>query len=120
MREYSKAYRAKNKDILTEKRKLRKLALPDHTFKLDKNRQLKCDHGITLEMYNQMLSHQDNRCAICGIQADAIKTALAVDHNHTTGQIRGLLCMKCNRGIGYLKDSIETLEKAKLYLESYE
>ena len=47
------------------------------------------------------------------------KTGLAIDHNHSTGQIRGLLCSLCNFGIGYLKDSPDLLRKAAQYLDDY-
>jgi hypothetical protein len=67
--------------------------------------------GITLQEYQKLLNDQNNSCAICGRQVK-----LTVDHDHQTLAIRGLLCSNCNRGIGYLQDSIEILEKAAIYL----
>lgn len=58
---------------------------------------------------------QDNKCSIC--RAELIKDYL--DHNHKTGQLRGLLCNKCNLGIGYFNDKPELLEKAVEYLKSW-
>jgi hypothetical protein len=60
-------------------------------------------------------------CKLCGVHQSDLKVSLAVDHNHNTGKIRGLLCMTCNRALGLFKDSPELLEKAKQYiLESKE
>lgn len=73
---------------------------------------------MTEEQYADLLQQQDHKCAICGLAAGASKQRLAVDHNHATGQVRGLLCRRCNLGIGQLKDSVELLRKAIDYLES--
>ena len=70
--------------------------------------------------YVKMLEEQQSVCAICG-QLDIVKgkqVALSVDHCHTTGNIRGLLCGNCNRAIGLLKDSPELLMKAIKYLQN--
>jgi hypothetical protein len=64
-----------------------------------------------------MLIAQKGCCAICGIDKPTGKWKIfAVDHNHKTGQVRELLCNECNRGIGYLKDSAELLQKAVDYI----
>lgn len=81
-----------------------------------KNYALKTEYGITLEFYNALLAKQGNKCAICSKTQVELKRKLAVDHCHETGKIRGLLCDTCNRGIGYLKDSISVLETAIAYL----
>lgn len=60
-------------------------------------------------------SIHDEVCAICG--AEPSTRALAIDHCHDSGKIRGLLCTRCNIGLGYFKDSIENLTKAIEYLE---
>lgn len=73
--------------------------------------------GITQEQYQQLVNTQRGLCAICG---GVGSKALAIDHNHTTGQLRGLLCGKCNRGIGYLNDDKILLQKAIDYLNKYE
>lgn len=70
--------------------------------------------NLTPEQYAEMLAYQNGLCAICNNPPE--KQRLAVDHDHETGQIRGLLCRGCNLGIGYLKDNILTLESAILYL----
>lgn len=79
--------------------------------------------GIDSEEYGRMLKSQDNCCAICKIHIDCYtknsqnNKVFAVDHDHLTGKIRGLLCCRCNRGLGYFKDKIEFLENAISYLK---
>lgn len=77
-------------------------------------------YGLTVEEYDTLLQKQEGLCAICGRpetrQMRGIKTALVVDHNHQTGQVRGLLCHACNVGIGLLHDDIKLLQKALNYL----
>lgn len=76
--------------------------------------------NMTYDKYLQMLEDQNNSCALCGRHKDSFKKQLSVDHNHSTGAVRGLLCASCNGGIGKLNDSIEMLEKAIKYLKNYE
>jgi len=63
-----------------------------------------------------MLEEQNYRCAICNNEDEVEGRRLAIDHCHTTGVVRGLLCGKCNRGIGLFYDSQELLERAINYL----
>lgn len=78
-------------------------------------------YSITVQDYNEMYEYQNGKCKICEKGTDTMgrKKHLCVDHNHGTGQIRGLLCDKCNRAIGLLGDSINTLKKAVSYLEEH-
>lgn len=64
-----------------------------------------------------MFAEQNGCCAICGDHQSNQARSMAVDHCHETGRVRGLLCMKCNTGIGKLGDSPELLRKAIAYLE---
>lgn len=79
--------------------------------------------GMTIEQYKQMLHDQADVCAICQCKESAKASnqstikQLAVDHDHKTGAIRGLLCMNCNKGLGAFSDSIARLEAAVLYLK---
>lgn len=73
--------------------------------------------GLTKEIYTQLLNKYNNKCAIC--EKAPIKKALAVDHCHETGKIRGLLCDNCNRAIGYLKDDHNLINKAASYVAEY-
>jgi hypothetical protein len=81
-----------------------------------KNTVLKSTYNITLEEYNKLLYKQNNCCNICGINQNMLNKRLFVDHNHLTNEIRGLLCPKCNTGIGQFNDSIDLLNKAIDYL----
>ena len=82
-------------------------------YRADKN--LRHKFGITLEDYDSMLAQQGGKCAICKSEEPKGKR-FSVDHNHKTGEVRGLLCNPCNVAIGLLKDSPDVLESAKEYL----
>lgn len=73
---------------------------------------LKKRYSLTLEQWNVMFSEQLGRCRICDIHQNDLKMELAVDHDHTSGRIRGLLCVRCNRAIGLLEDRVDLLQKA--------
>ena len=85
---------------------------------------LKWLYNITQEQYDQLLESQNGLCAICYKPPGARR--LAVDHDHdccpgkkSCGQcIRGLLCGRCNIGLGYFQDNIETLIQALMYLDT--
>jgi hypothetical protein len=77
-------------------------------------------YKITLDEYQILYKKQNGVCAICSKTTNGRgkeNNTLAVDHNHQTGKIRGLLCTNCNTGIGNLRDSVELLTKAIKYLE---
>ena len=73
-------------------------------------------HGITVEDYNRMFDSQDGCCAICGKHQIELDHRMYVDHDHYTGEIRGLLCRNCNLAIGLLNDDELLLTKAISYL----
>lgn len=78
---------------------------------------LKHLYGITLENYERLYNRQEGHCAICDKWFPQFgKKGLGVDHDHTTGKIRGLLCNRCNMGIGCLADNIEILLRAIAYI----
>ena len=83
-----------------------------------RTKRIKKVFGITFDDYNRMLKSQNNRCAICNSTATGNRRHknLNVDHCHTTGKVRGLLCHGCNSGIGSMKDDVELLDKAIAYL----
>lgn len=99
-KERSKRYRANNPITY-------KLAITNAT--------LKSKYGISLAEYNTMLENQNYKCLVCG--DSPIYQRLHVDHNHTTGKIRGLLCQPCNVSIGKMKESPELLRKLADYVE---
>lgn len=68
-----------------------------------------------------MLEGQNHVCAICSRPETRGKTKyLSVDHCHTTGKVRGLLCAKCNTVLGYMNDNPDYLTKAMEYLKKHE
>ena len=81
-------------------------------------------YGLTLEQYEAMVEYQDHKCKICGIpetenslDKNGNPKRLSIDHDHETGQIRGLLCNPCNTALGSFRDNVESLQRAILYLE---
>ena len=75
---------------------------------------LKRQYSITEELYAKIAAKQDNRCAICNCHQHY--QHLAVDHDHKTGMVRGLLCTNCNRGLGRFFDSPVRLSAASAYI----
>lgn len=101
-----------------KRRKARKEKDPiGHEEKM-KNAALKKHYGITLEFYEKLYEKQEGKCAICGVKETILNRKLAVDHDHDTGKIRGLLCTNCNSILGYADDNIIILEKVIKYLGS--
>ncbi len=101
---YQREYRAKNRQLYRDMERQRKF-------------------GLTPEEYGKMLLAQGNKCAICGNEETATRLdktkSLAVDHDHKTGKVRGLLCCECNQGLGKFRDSREMLLSAARYLEQH-
>jgi Recombination endonuclease VII len=82
---------------------------------------LKRSFGISLKQYNEMSESQNHICAICHCPENCYRNSvLSVDHDHKTGEIRGLLCSSCNRALGLLKDNITNLINAIKYLKKNE
>jgi nitrate/TMAO reductase-like tetraheme cytochrome c subunit len=79
---------------------------------------LKNRFGLSLEDYDQMLESQNGQCKICGTDTPGNKGRFVVDHNHVTGEVRGLLCWSCNVGIGHLQDNPSILLSAFNYLST--
>lgn len=73
-------------------------------------------YGINLDQYEAMLSRQGGKCAICRLAPLPGKRSLAVDHCHATGLVRGLLCHKCNVGLGCFRDDVDLFLTAVSYL----
>jgi hypothetical protein len=91
----------------------------------ESGRKLKERYNITPEKYEEMLTFQSKRCAICGNEETARHNRsnevqkLAVDHCHVTGKVRGLLCQDCNRGIAKFHDDPFRLTNAIKYLKHH-
>lgn len=86
---------------------------------------LQYNFNLTISDYNQILFLQDNKCAICLKEEIIIDNRtnkvkrLAVDHNHTTGKVRGLLCGNCNVGLGKFKEDLFNLQSAYKYISRF-
>lgn len=110
-REYDKSYRQENSD------RIKTLKKRQYDYSKYRQNLLKRKYNITLDDYNKMLLEQDGKCWTCSIKAEEQKNkVLVVDHNHLTGEVRGLLCSNCNSAIGLLKESQEIIEKVSKYL----
>ncbi len=83
---------------------------------------MKRRYGISLESYEEMFRAQDGRCAACKQRETAKQKGrimlLGVDHDHTTGKIRGLLCNRCNRVLGLFRDNPDVIKRALDYVRS--
>ena len=79
------------------------------------NSHLKEAYGITIQDYDRILASQGGKCAIC--KGGTSKRHFAVDHNHKNGQIRGLLCARCNTGLARFMDNITNLRRAVRYMK---
>jgi hypothetical protein len=108
------AWREKHKDKYNEN--MRKLRASDKN--MFKNIDLKRTYGITLEDYTKMLVEQGHTCKICKKPNPSTKRTFAVDHDHLTGKIRGLLCYGCNRAMHVL-DTQDLLNAAIAYKNSH-
>jgi len=111
-REYDKRYYAKNKEKLAQQA----LEWQRNNPEKRKKYRLKYRFGISLEEYDRLFEKQNGVCAICGEPANR-RGSLDVDHDHDTGEIRGLLCWNCNTGIGKFKENAALLKRAAKYLE---
>jgi ERCC4-type nuclease len=122
-----KQYQKDNREEINEKAKLYKIQWcidnKEEIKEYNKNRKneqkkrfLIKKYGITQEQYNELYNKQEGKCAICKKHQSELKQALGVDHNHKTGKIRGLLCSKCNRGLGYFNDNKDIVNSAGNYL----
>ncbi len=124
------------KQSLNESTKKWRLANPDKIKEIRKRtdskrkiirreKELQKNFGITSDQYLKMAAEQGDVCAICLTPETLLGKGgeirpLCVDHCHTTGQVRGLLCANCNLALGHFKDQQERLRSAMEYLNKYE
>jgi len=123
-RKYRRQWYAKNKKRIREvgrKSQAQRWAKhPEHMKRLRRNRRLGDCFGISLAEYNRLLFLQGGKCLICETEKPGgCKTYMSVDHNHTTGKVRGILCGNCNTILGIAHDNPERLRKAADYLEEH-
>jgi hypothetical protein len=142
-KQYNQTYDTKHPNRRKELRKILKEENPDYFSKVDKeywsrkkqenpeavynlrrDRSYKNKYGISLQDYENILKEQDEVCAICSKENSIVKGTLKknllhVDHNHQTGQVRGLLCNNCNLILGMVNDDIEHLKSLISYLNKH-
>lgn len=115
---FKKWYYSRPKDERNSYIKKLKETDPKKLYNYHKNWSLNKLYNIDLEDYNRMFTEQEGCCGICKRHQSEFKTALCVDHCHTTGKVRELLCDNCNTAIGKL-GSIEALEEAINYFKKH-
>lgn len=110
-REVNRKWKAANREKVraSNKRSHDKKGVAYH-----RDRHLRLRYRITLAEQTDLLAAQSGACAICRRSFDDLR--ICVDHDHTTGAVRGLLCDRCNRGLGALQDSPRLLLAAARYL----
>lgn len=127
-RERSGLYRKQWRDSMTPEQKAAYLETRRARRKADPTKhrctEMQRIYGITFEQYEEMWERQGRACALCTTPlvlaggAGQKRSGIAnVDHCHATGKVRGLLCHKCNRGLGLFKDNPAVLVKASAYLK---
>ena len=98
--------------LTTEEKRKRRKNNPCNNFEWRQKDRLKRRFGLTVEQYNAMLEEQDNMCKICGEEMNPPQ----IDHDHTTGKGRYLLCRPCNTSLGLLKEDTKTLNNMISYI----
>lgn len=83
-----------------------------------KNTIIKNKYNLTLTNYNEMVIAQNDKCYICNSHNN--NKPLVIDHDHTNGKVRKLLCHNCNVALGFVRDNKDTLNKMISYLEQFE
>ncbi len=109
------------KAIITPERreKYNKKSLERAHSKRGKNNLLKRLYGISIDMWQDMFDSQKGRCAICDRHQAELNKSLGVDHCHSTGKVRSLLCDACNRALGMLKEDKTILNRMISYIDEH-
>ena len=125
-KEYNKQYYFKNKDKHVEYRFKRKDKIKEYNKEYNlKNKEKKKEYALiknynlTIDEYNKMFTDQKGCCKICDRHQNELSKRLGVDHNHTTGKIRGLLCDSCNTNIGKFNEDTRILNKMIEYIKEH-
>lgn len=84
-----------------------------------RDRRFRLRYGMSRAIFEEMLAEQGHQCAICHTKDPGRLKIFAVDHNHVTNAIRGLLCERCNRALGLFRDDPEVLRQGAAYLEQH-
>ena len=120
-RAYTKEYYQLNKDrILSYQRDHNRKTGYASIKKYLRKYRLKQKYGLSLEEYDTMLLEQNGCCAICGTDTPGGNGRFHVDHCHSSNRVRGLLCARCNIGLGFFRDNTVVLARAIEYLASFD
>jgi hypothetical protein len=114
---YSRAHYHKNREKRMAQQNAWRAANPERARTYNREARLKSSYGLTPERFEALLSSQGSCCAICETDTPGGRGTWKVDHCHTSGKVRGLLCNGCNVGLGYFKDDTNALKRATSYLE---
>ena len=98
------------------RQKYNKVNMKEYHKQYSKQYHLLTKYNLTIEAYDFILHQQNYKCAVCNTHISKLTTPMNVDHDHTTGKVRGLLCGPCNRGIGQLRDDYVIVQAAADYL----
>ncbi len=109
---------APRRDFLVEIAPPRPIGLGDGLGYTSDPARIERRYGLSASDYDALLAAQEGCCAICHRHAELLGRPLAVDHDHETGRVRGLLCDDCNLGLGKFADRIALLEDAVAYLQN--
>lgn len=98
--------------------KYTKTVIPLEIARIRRRTSLIKSYGLTNDEFDSMLKKQHHKCAICGTK-DWGRLSPSIDHDHTTGKVRALLCNRCNRTLGLAGDSTQLLNKMIKYLKKH-
>lgn len=115
-RERSRQWYLANKERHAARRAEWDAANPEKRIKADRKAHLRKKYNLSLDQFDNMVLAQGGVCAICGNTCE-LHTNLSVDHCHESGVVRGLLCARCNKGLGHFMDDPDILKAAISYLE---
>ena len=128
--EYQRQWKAENREHYLESLKDWRRRNPDYeknrgrvrTRESRRKEWLKAKYGLTVQQYLEMAEAQGQKCPLCErvcAKSESRESGLHVDHDHVTGEIRGLLCGQCNKVLGKLGDSLEGVERFAARVRSY-
>ncbi len=125
-REYKRIYYARNPEKIKARVRRWRNENPEKLAALNKRRKpsdrewcLKKKYGLSLEQWNALFAMQGWVCAACGADKPGSKSGWHTDHCHSSGMVRGILCVHCNVGIGKAKDNTTTMRKWIAYVERH-
>ena len=116
VKKYHKEWYRENKERQKKNAKRYRKENPDANY----THHIKNTYGISKKYYNKMFKDQKGACAICGTHQSELTKRLFVDHCHKEGEVRGLLCHRCNSAIGLLRDDASLIKKAAEYVAGFE